>query len=137
MRLSDFIAKGLEVTFSTPVTSTQTGRGWFIVEAEYPSQSDGTIIVQRVLDARIELGGITATFIPHPNFEPTFKTFAKGLETALVRVVLKGDFVIDLGPKNEAVDADPIADNLKTGIKHLSGTGVPGGDFTSWFFLQS
>jgi hypothetical protein len=51
----------------------------------------------------------------------------------LVRVVVKGDFVID--GENKAVDADPIAHNLNTATAPLSGTGIPGGDFTSWFFI--
>jgi len=141
---------GLTVTFSRSIDgklTTETRQGWFIVEAEYPSL-DGTILVQRVLAARIELPSppdTTAQFFPILEFAKTFNETSTALnlhqreQRVLVRVVVKGDFLIDI--EGNAVDGDPIALRLDhppqppTPQRPLSGTGVPGGDFTSWFFL--
>jgi hypothetical protein len=131
--------EGLRVTFSNEVVLTTTiGRAWFLVFAEFESPQDGTIVVDRVLEQQIDLvdNDKVARFFPAVAFEATFKDrLAKlGQKGALLRVVVKGDFILDKQTK-KPVDTNPLAGNLHAPRSPMSGDGVPGGDFESWFTL--
>jgi hypothetical protein len=125
--------EGLKVTFTNPVQPVlSTGRAWFIVTVEYPESEKALIVVERVLDSRIEVSQNRdiASFTPDSRFADVFKPLLQRLEIALVRVILKCDFL--LGDK----DGNPV-DGDHLGAKLPTGDGIPGGDFESWFFLRS
>jgi len=136
--LAKFLKPGLTVTFSDNITSTtNTGRGWFLVDVEYPSgskapntASPGTITRQRVLDQSIAIKNNQASFVPDPRFATTFRQTLETLQakSALCRVRLECDFLQD--SQKRVVDGDFLGGSLN------SGDGVPGGVFESWFTLQ-
>jgi hypothetical protein len=124
--------KGLEVTFTRKVDPVTTnGRAWFLVRAEYPVENDGTIIEQLVLDTAIGMDAshLTAVFMPHKDFAVTCRDMLTklNLERALVRVIVKGNLLID-------EKKDPVDGNFLRAV-FPTGDGVPGGDFEGWFFL--
>ena len=75
-------------------------------------------------------GNTVARFVPHKNFfvafDPVMQKLARAGIAALVRVVVKCDYVVD--GKKRAVDGNFLHASLP------SGDGVAGGTFESWFF---
>lgn len=140
--LDRFIGEGLIVTFTGDIAANSTGRGWFIVTAEYPVSEQtedptvppGTILVQRVLDKEINVSGRQAIFKPFELFRDTFlqigRTRTQGTPI-LFRVVLKCNFLVNANDPTQIVDGDFF------GSLPSSGNQVRGGDFESWFFIKT
>jgi hypothetical protein len=129
MDLAAFM-NGLEVRFTAPVSAvTPNGRFWFLVTVEYPDANRGIVIDHHVLDEAIVIANDVARFAPHKNFAQTFlDAMNRGLERALVRVVVKCNLIVDA--KMLPVDGDFLRAAFPTGDS------VPGGDFESCFFLR-
>jgi hypothetical protein len=74
--------------------------------------------------------GLVAVFKPTSAAAALIDTTMKRLKqkTAMVRVKLKCDFLVDAKEKR------PVDGNFLRGTMP-TGDGVPGGDFDSWFFL--
>lgn len=161
--ISDFLSDNLVVTFSDSgikewnqtTQATQDGKGWFLVEVEYPitnppisnrrpeafpqNLDQGTIYVQRVLSEQIALGdedvnGVQKTkakFIIDSSFAKVYDKYSTSGRVKggiLCRVVVKCDFLRDR--QNRPVDGNLLGGRLP------SGDGVRGGDFESWFILR-
>jgi len=157
MSIDDFMRNGLVIKFSDKIkTFPRIGRGWFIVNIEFPvveqkiidppnppppHMQDGTIFTQRVLENPedgIVVSGNKVTFAPHPHYKDTFlKCIAATPDNLsyvaapiLCRVSVKCGYLFD--SKGRIVDGDfGNFENQTT----PSGDGVPGGDFESWFVL--
>jgi hypothetical protein len=156
MGIGRFLGSGLTVTFSDPVTArSATGSAWFLVDVEYPvgltefprpspatgptaavavhplTIPPGTTLVQRVLETEITLHDRRAVFRPNPLFGPTFRLTLQLAQArqALCRVTLKCNALAD--ERGQAVDGSWVEQRLP------SGDGTPGGEFESWFFLNS
>mgnify|MGYP001164236628 CR=1 FL=1 len=138
---NEFMSPGLEVKFSNEVTlSSPTSQGWFLVSAELRSPTQGTIVVERVLEQQVtlDISGTKITFRPSQAFEARFMdllgTFPQ--EQALLRIVIKGAFIYDK-KDGYPVDINSQGVQLQGGARPpFSGDGVVGGDFESWCFLE-
>jgi collagen triple helix repeat protein len=131
--MQDLMKDGLLVTFTRKVIpTTPHGPAWFIVTTEIVDPPHGLIVITDVLGASITMAQpTTARFMPVPIFEPAFISSMKKLKQkrAMVRVMLRCDFLID--EKKIAVDGNFLGANMP------SGDGIPGGEFESWFFLET
>lgn len=132
--------EGLRVTFNDKVQMRNAqGRhqGWFMVAAEYDEPKGGALVVQRVAEDKdgigLEADGQTVRFKPHPAFEATFSERVKKLggKDAWVRVTLHCDFLLDANGR--PVDGNFFGERVADGV--VTGDGVPGGTFESWFLL--
>ena len=133
---ADLMKDGLEVTFSGKITPTTTeGSAWFIVTTEIPDPARGAIVVTHVLAASIAMAqaGKVAVFKPTAVFPTALAASMRKLDQsrAMVRVVLRCDFLADSERKKQAVDGNFLLAKMPTG------DGVAGGEFESWFFLAS
>lgn len=154
--ISQFM-EGLIVRWSDLVTVRNTpvpnNRTWFIVEVEYPNKANSvspfqhsTIFVQRVLDESIYVADVNkqtqATFQPDGKFPTTFidtiKNTTDNEDKCLCRVIIKNNYLWDTKDDSRPVDGDFFGEqysNPAGGWDVITGDGVPGGDFESWFVL--
>lgn len=156
--------EGLRVRFSDSISSSpKFGRGWFLVTVEFPIPAlppgpvssvpppsplfiDNTILTLRVLDSTIDIistGNVSeAVFHPQAEFSQIYEAVRVRRSNnlpILCRVVIKCNY---LGTSKGLVDGNfKSAEELPPGapsgmrMKVITGDGVPGGDFESWFVL--
>jgi hypothetical protein len=146
MFIEDFIHKGLTVTFDQNIHPEGSQMGWFIVTVEYQEsqqkvrnitqrfpiigENRGTVLIKKIAysDKETDKSPNKITFYPHPDFQYTFSNYISDLQNPLCRVILRCNFLKN--DRGQAVDSSLTSQTLTT-------SGMPGGDFESWFFLTS
>jgi hypothetical protein len=153
IRIQDF-PTSLTLTFSDDVNTTASnGQAWFFVTLELPvgggsigigthasagsitSLANPILFSTNLINGTVTLATPTATFTPSADFLTGVQAIvdpdpgAGNLQTLtfLCRVTALCDFV--LGKNGKSVDGDFLGGIVPTG------DGVPGGVFTSWFFV--